>query len=424
MRSDPGGVQLSQMEVNSEFFELPAPQELENRASIQALYVHVPFCSVKCHYCDFYSLAGHLDEAREYLDALAAEIKVQTDHFGVIAPETIFIGGGTPTLLAPDDLADLVAAIRAAVDMRRLIEFTVEANPNTFDPDKARILKAAGVNRISFGAQSFVPGELTALQRDHDPQSVPLAVAAARNAGIQNINLDLIYAIPSQTLESLQFSLNKALDCEPEHLSCYGLMYEPNTPLTARLRQGQVTPVDEQTEITMLRLVQEKLAGAGLGRYEISNFARPGRECRHNLHYWNAANHLAWGPSAAAHHSGRRWKNVPSLMRWRDALRRLPARVPLVESEHLTGLKRWGELAILRLRLRDGIEFDAFRRRTGIEARDMLAGVLRKYEGLGLLDINQKRLTLTDAAIAVSDTIFADVLAAFHGSHSCADQAC
>src|SRR5271170_997306 len=410
-------IELRQMSANPAFLKLPTPDVLENSTPIKALYVHVPFCSTKCHYCDFYSLAGHLDKAGDYLDALAEEIKIQTDHFGSIAPETIFIGGGTPTLLFPADLAKLLKMITCSLNPRNLLEFTVESNPNTFDSEKARVLRDANVNRISFGAQSFIPSELAALQRDHDPKSVPAAVRAARDAGIQNVNIDLIFAIPGQTLDTLEQSLDMALMCRPEHLSCYSLMYEPNTPLTARLKKGLVTPVDESTELAMLKLVHEKLSSAGMFGYEISNYARPGRECRHNLHYWNASNHLAWGPSAWAHHSGWRWKNAPSLMRWGDALRRKPAIGPITEREQLTGLKRWGELAILQLRLKQGIDLKAFERRTGIQVQDQLDGVLRKYNGLGFLNIDQEHLALSDAAIAVSDTIFADVLAAFHGSH-------
>jgi len=413
MAAPSADIQLLKSNANPAFLMPPPRDQLQSGASIDALYVHVPFCSTKCHYCDFYSLSGHLGEAGNYLDALAAEIELQIGYFGPIAPETIFIGGGTPTLLSPVDLAKLLTLVIQSIDLRRLVEFTVESNPNTFDDRKACVLRDAGVNRISFGAQSFIPAELAALQRDHDPRSVPAAVQAVRSAGIGNINIDLIFAIPGQTLETLEQSLERALECRPEHLSCYSLMYEPNTPLAVRLRQGLVTPVDESTELAMLKLVREKLSGAGLFRYEISNYARPGRECRHNLHYWNASNHLAWGPSAAAHHSGWRWKNVPSLMRWRDALSVKPPTLPITESEQLTGLNRWGELAILQLRLRDGIEFEAFKRRTGIQVRDQLDGVLKKYEGLGFLLIDNNRLALTDAAIAVSDTIFADVLAAF-----------
>ena len=380
--------------------------------SIDALYVHVPFCTVKCHYCDFFSVAGHLDQADDFLQALARESELQIAHFGPIAPKMIFVGGGTPTLLAPQKLERLLQIIVGAVSQSQLAEFTFEANPNTFDPARAAVLARYGVNRISFGAQSFVPAELAALQRDHLPASVPAAVHAARTAGIQNINLDLIFGIPGQTPETWSYSLQQALACNPSHMSCYSLMYEPNTPLTARLKAGQIKPMDDAAELQLLHLTRQTLHSAGLQRYEISNYAQPGRECRHNLLYWNGGNHLAWGPAAWAHVNGARWKNVASLGRYIQALNRDNCSVPIVEIDELTGLKRWGELAILQLRLTAGMNWAELSRRSGVDVKGRLKSVLAKYDGMGLLEDVGEHLRLTDRAISISDTILADVLAA------------
>lgn len=396
-----------------DFYALPPFDRCSLNTGVAAIYVHIPFCTVKCHYCDFFSVAGHLDQAPALLTALDAELRLQIQHFGPLRPETIFIGGGTPTLLPPPLLHRLMNILHQHIDFSTLREFTIEANPNTFDQDRAKVLHAAGVNRISFGAQSFVPAELLALQRDHDPKNVAAAVQFARDAGIGNINLDLIFAIPGQTLTSWDYSLDQALAVHPQHLSCYALMYEPNTPLTARLKAGHIQAAPEALEISLVEHTHARLAAAGFGRYEISNYARPGQECRHNLHYWQCSNHLAIGPSAWAFHHGTRWKNVPAINRYTAALLADTPAVPIVEMEHLAEVQRAGETAMLQLRLRAGLHWMEFQRRTGIDARHKLSRVLQKYHGLGYLEVSPERLALTDPAMIVSDTILADVLAAF-----------
>ncbi len=409
----PSTLQLPLHPRTGEFYVLPHPVRQKPGSDVAAIYVHIPFCTVKCHYCDFFSVAGHLNEAPALLAALETELRLQIQHFGPINPETIFIGGGTPTLLSPLLLQDLMNVLHQHIGFSALQEFTIEANPNTFDLDRATVLHAAGVNRISFGAQSFVPAELLVLQRDHNPKNVAQAVQFARDAGIDNINLDLIFAIPDQTQRSWEYSLDQALALEPQHLSCYALMYEPNTPLTARLKSGQIQAAPESLEITLTEHTHKKLAAAGLPRYEISNYAQPGRECRHNLHYWQSSNHLAIGPSAWSHYDGRRWKNVPAINRYTTALLTAPPQVPIVEMEHLSARQRAGELAVLQLRLRTGINWAEFQQRTGIDAGQKLSHVLQKYDGLGYLEVSPQHLALTDQALIVSDTILADVLAAF-----------
>ncbi|MGC8625581.1 MAG: radical SAM family heme chaperone HemW [Phycisphaerae bacterium] len=400
--------------VDSGFYLLPPVTELDPLSAIDALYVHVPFCTSKCHYCDFFSLAGHLEQADAFLNAIAGELELQVVHFGRPTPETIFIGGGTPTLLPPHALARLLEIINNSINTQRLVEFTVEANPNTFDAARAKVLRDGGVNRMSFGAQSFSAAELAVLRRDHQPENVPIAVDIARGAGIENINLDLIFGIPGQTLMQWDRNLAWALALNPTHLSCYGLTYEPNTPMTARMKRGEFTPVDDELQIAMLMHACTRLAEAGLARYEISNYARPGCACRHNIHYWHAHNHLAVGPSAAGYHSGFRWKNVPSLTRYLDSLNTNPATLPITEMEHLTGWSRWGELAILQLRLQEGMVLQDFHCRTGVNPLRILALVVNRYADLGLLAIANGTLVVTEAGVAVSDTIFADVLEAFN----------
>ena len=403
----------AEQRTESGFFDLPPRVEFDANSVIDALYVHIPFCTSKCHYCDFFSLAGHLDQADTFLDALGRELDLQVTHFGRPAPKTIFIGGGTPTLLPPAALARLMAQLNSAIKFDRLIEFTVEANPNTFDIHRANILRSGGVNRISFGAQSFSVAELTVLQRDHNPESVPVAMEIARRAGIDNLNLDLIFGIPGQSLADWDKNLTRAIELDSTHLSCYGLMYEPNTPMTARMKQGEFTPASDDLEIAMLQHTRDRLAAAGFARYEISNYAQAGKACEHNINYWKARNHLAIGPSAAGYHSGYRWKNVQSLTRYIDALNSAAPVVPITEIERLTGLARWGELAILNLRLTEGIVTHDFKQRTGVDVMAILNPLLQRYQSMGLITIRDGTIALSDEGIAVSDTIFANVLEAF-----------
>jgi oxygen-independent coproporphyrinogen-3 oxidase len=405
---------------------------------IHALYLHVPFCSTKCHYCDFYSVADKLSQVPQYLAALESEMRLTTAHFGRLAPETIFIGGGTPTLLAAGDLDRLLSLLDATIDRRRVVEFTVEANPNTFDAARAAVLAAHGVNRISLGAQSFVPAELAILQRDHDPENVGQAMALARRAGIENLNLDLIFGTPGQTLESWDYSLSRAIALAPEHLSCYSLTYEPNTAMTARLKSGQFVQLDESTELAIFNHTYDTLRSQGFERYEVSNYAKAhksiDRRCLHNLHYWKGRNYLGWGPAAASGYEGWHWKNIASLGHYIAALGDgHPARhvspeqtasltgtqptLPLVQVEHLEPLRHASEQIMLWFRLTEGIVYDEFRARTGVDPRPVLERVCQRYHDQGFFaDLpGSVGLRMTDKAIPISDALLREIMAAFEG---------
>lgn len=323
-------------------------------ASVRSLYIHIPFCFHKCHYCDFYSIVDSRDRQHAFTDRLIAEL-AQLAPFA--APlETIFVGGGTPTLLAPACWDRLVQAIDNTFDLSPIRqgqgEWTVECNPETAEPDLLALLADAGVNRISIGAQSFQPRLLRVLERWHDPSSVATAVERARRAGIERISLDLIFAICTQTLDDLESDLGEALALEPAHISCYALTYEPNTPLTRRMRMGQVSPVEESLEVAMYERVIERLAERGLDRYEVSNFARDGYECAHNLVYWRQESWLCAGPSASGHVAGWRWKNIPHLGRYLASGAGLP---PAIDVESPDSSRALGERLMTGLRLREGV---------------------------------------------------------------------
>jgi len=401
---------------------LPATQ-------VEALYVHVPFCFHKCHYCDFYSITHQSPQRMErFVDLMLREAETWTHGPVSVRPRTIFFGGGTPTLLPIDAMSRLLAGLRERFDFSDVEEWTIEANPATVTLEYCQMLRAAGVDRLSFGAQSFDPRELKVLERHHDPDDVPRSVAIARDAGFTRLNLDLIFAIPGQDLSSWSDSLERALALDTTHLSAYGLTFEPNTPIAVKKRLGIMTPVAESLELDMLRHTRHRLSELGRPPYEVSNFAAPGEECRHNLVYWTGGNYIGLGPSAASHVQGWRWRNRPHLGEWERAVegqgdsplfrddtgRELaPAgaekgTVPAIDVEHLTPLRRAGELAILLLRLTRGLSFADFAARTGYDARALWRDEIDRFVHAGLLDCDDRGFRLSERGLCVADALAAE----------------
>jgi oxygen-independent coproporphyrinogen-3 oxidase len=372
--------------------------------------VHIPFCFHKCHYCDFYSITGQTPQRMgRFVDLVLAEARRWTRIDGPVPrPRTVFFGGGTPTLLPVEEMRRLIAGLGDLFDISDCHEWTVEANPATVDADYCRMLRESGVDRISFGAQSFDRGELKVLERHHDPEDVPRSVEIARGAGFARLNVDLIYAICGQTLESWARSLEAAIALGTEHLSCYGLTYEPNTALAVSRRLGRVRAVEEKVELEMLGHTRQRLAAAGLAAYEISNYARPGGECRHNLLYWTGGDYIGLGPSAASHVQGWRWKNKGHLGEWERAIE--GGGSVLAELEHLGPLRRSGELAMLTLRLSRGLVYEEFAEKFGVDGRRVFADAVDRFSGMGFLDSDGDGVRLTERGVAVADSVAAEFL--------------
>jgi oxygen-independent coproporphyrinogen-3 oxidase len=379
---------------------------------VEALYVHVPFCFHKCHYCDFYSITRQSPQRMtRYVDLVLREADRWTeDAEGPTArPRTIFFGGGTPTLLPVAQMRRLILGLRERFDFSAASEFTVEANPATLSDEFAAMLREVGVDRLSFGAQSFDRDELKTLERHHDPDEVPRSLQIARGAGFARLNLDLIFAIPGQTLERWADNLERAIAQGTPHLSCYGLTYEPNTPIAVKKRLGTMIPIEESLELEMLRFTRRRLAEVDRPAYEISNYAAPGEECRHNLVYWTGGNYIGLGPSAASHVQGWRWKNRPHLGEWENAIE--ADRLPAADVEQLTPAQRAGELAMLMLRLSDGLNFDDFAGRTDLNARKIFARQIAQLAPTGLITVDDRGIRLTDRGLGVADAVAAEFLA-------------
>lgn len=323
---------------------------LARGAQYRGAYVHVPFCRHKCHYCDFYSFVDTENRAQAYVERLEAELASAVP-FLTQPIETVFVGGGTPTMLGASLLERMLISIRRILPIAEDAEWTVEANPETVDESIAAALANSGVRRVSLGAQSFNPKLLKALERDHDPASVGRAIRVLRAAGIAQLNLDLIFAVPGSTLAEWQADVGALLELSPDHVSAYGLVYEPNTPLAVKLRKGLVTRLAENDEALQYEYVAQALGSAGYDRYEISNWSRPGLACKHNVLYWENADWWAFGPSGASHGAGVRWRNVPRLATWLES-----GPSPHVdEVEKLDEDGRVGECFMLGLRLIDGM---------------------------------------------------------------------
>ena len=327
------------------------------------VYVHVPFCRVRCGYCDFNtytatelgggaSHASYADTAIREIDLLAAVMP------GAPRVETVFFGGGTPTLLPSADLARLLGAVRDSFGLAVGAEVTTEANPDSVTPESLAGLREGGFTRISFGMQSAVPSVLAVLDRTHDPDRVPQAVAWARAAGFEQVSLDLIYGTPGERLADWQRSLDAALACEPDHVSAYSLIVEEGTALARQVRSGALPMPDEDDLADKYLLADEVLTDAGLGWYEVSNWARDeASRCRHNELYWTSQNWLGVGPGAHAHVGGVRWWNVKHPTAY--AARLADGRSPADAREQLDEQTRAVERVLLELRLADGLPLAA-----------------------------------------------------------------
>ena len=382
---------------------LDAAARIVHGSSPDAIYAHIPFCRHKCHYCDFYSLVDQRDRTGPFADRFELETEAIRGSIDTSKIRTAFIGGGTPTLLEPPLLARVLAAI-GTISEKTFDEFTVEANPETVSEAVAATLVAGGVDRVSLGCQSFQPDLLKTLERWHDPNVVPIAVERLRAAGIGRISLDLIFGIPGSTIEDWDRDLDAVLALEPDHLSCYGLVFEPGTPLAEKQRLGRIDAIDDSVESTMYDRTRERLAAEGFEQYEISNWARPGEACLHNLVYWEEGDWLAIGPAAAGNLGGIRYRNLPRLDDWLDG----SGLSPVVNVDEPSAAVASGERLMLGLRLRRGIE------RAVVD--DLVRGHAERQAAMGRhLDRGNlvwldDRLRIADGSVMLADDILSDLL--------------
>ncbi len=406
------------------------------------LYLHIPFCAKKCPYCDFNTYAGLEDYFQQTVDALCMEMDRWQEHLRDRTVATVFIGGGTPTILTATQLSQLFTAIRRAFHLSPHCEITCEANPGTVDQSKFETLRALGVNRLSIGVQSFQSTELQFLGRIHSTTDVTAAFSAARKAGFDNINLDFIFGLPEQEVTTWQATLEAALALTPEHLSLYSLIVEPNTPLSHWVATGKVADTDEDRAAELYELAMTLLEKAGYQHYEVSNWASKAAlstpltavetsafACEHNLVYWRNQDYLGIGPGAHSHLRLKSAQSVPLAIpnlpqagqltqqreyRWGNRkpvpgyVKRIVRGEPVDEfCEEINTRLAMGETMMLGLRLlQEGVVFQQFKARHGVDLREVFAEEIADLQSWNLLTLDDERITLTQRGLLLGNQVF------------------
>ena len=371
------------------------------------IYIHIPFCRSKCDYCDFYSLAGREEQMDRYQKALLAHIRETAPLAQGIGVDSVYFGGGTPSFYGDRRLREVLSLLEKQFSLDRDAEITLEANPDSVDLKSLRRLRKAGFNRISLGMQSAQPQELADVHRPHTPAQTDQAVAAAKKAGFRNLSLDLIYGLPGQTMDSWKTTVEHALSLIPQHLSCYGLKVEEGTPLARRVEAGEVLPDDDMQADLYLWTVG-RLDRAGYPQYEISNFAKPGYESRHNLRYWLTRPYIGFGPGAHSDFGGRRYSFVRDLDAYIDGVLSGGA---IIDSEELIPQReRGGEYLMLRLRTVQGIEEWEYRNAYCLDFAP-LERRLTQFQAQGWAEqTSEGRWRLTPKGFLVSNQLIGDLM--------------
>lgn len=364
------------------------------RRAAEHLYVHIPFCPKVCPYCSFYKETTDRNKTQAFLDALLRELDLRQEMAGRLRPRTIFFGGGTPSALSTPQLECLLTGLRARLDLSQLREWTLEMNPATVSLEKARALRDLGVNRISMGVQSWEPGLLLTLGRVHSAEQARRSYEILREAGFENVNLDLIFGIPGQTPAQWERSLAATVALGPDHISAYNLTYEEDTDFFARFTRGEFVQ-DAEADADLFEFTADFLGAAGYPPYEISNFARPGRECAHNLAYWRGADYLGLGPSAFSTMGERRWGNVRDTAAYNERIGRGETAEDF--TEEVPPAMRRAEAIAFGLRTRDGVP------------AEWLAGnraEVEEHTALGLMERRGlEHLALTRRGRLLADTV-------------------
>ncbi|MDK2820907.1 MAG: hypothetical protein PWP31_872 [Clostridia bacterium] len=369
-----------------------------------ALYMHIPFCVRKCNYCGFISYSSRdLEVMNSYCEALKREMELVSKRWwGSVS--TIFLGGGTPTVLPTNQLEGLLESIYDFFNIKPLVEISIEANPGTVDLDKYKILLKGRVNRLSLGIQSFDDNLLKTMGRIHCKQDIYESYNLARKAGFDNINLDLIFGLPGQTLTNWQNTLKEAIALQPEHISVYSLQIEEGTYWGNLAANGKLILPGEDLELAMYQEAQSKLSAAGFEHYEISNFAKPGYKCRHNLTYWYNQYYIGIGAAAASFWQDERWRNYTDLKQYNQVLTK--GSLPRGEIEILTLKQQMAETMFMGLRLIKGICLENFRQRFNLDVIDVYHEEIDYLLKTGLIEIVNNHLRLTSKGLPLANEVF------------------
>lgn len=373
-----------------------------------SVYIHVPFCKSKCSYCDFYSVANKVLMA-DYASLVADEFRQRKDFVGSHEVCTVYVGGGTPSQMPSDEIALMLDAVRAVFAVLPDAELTIEANPDDLHAALLADYRRMGFNRLSLGVQSFNDAELVAIGRRHTAQRAVEAVREAQQAGFGNISIDLIYGLPNSTIETWQRSLDMALSLGVQHLSCYHLTVEERTRLHRQVQSGAVRVVDEEQSVAQFNLLRKLTKHAGFVHYEVSNFALPNFESRHNSGYWLGRHYLGLGPAAHSYNGAKRCWNSRSLQLWAEGIRR---HQPAVEYEELSNVDAYNELLLTRLRTKWGVSLSEVEQRFGTAMRQRLQSQAASYLRSGALVLRDGDvLQITPEGYFTSDALLVELFA-------------
>jgi oxygen-independent coproporphyrinogen-3 oxidase len=372
------------------------------------LYLHIPFCSAICNYCNFNRGLFEADRKRAYVRALLTEIRAAGgDHPAAdgVAADTVYFGGGTPSLLEPDEVAQLVDACRASFSVAQHAEVTLEANPDSVSAERLSSYRRAGVNRLSFGVQSFSDEELRRLSRLHSAERAGEAVSEARTAGFDNVSLDLMMWLPGQSTAQWLRSVERAISLAPDHLSLYMLEVYPNAPLRDEMAREHLTQAADDDVACMYEKAMERLESHGLEQYEISNVAKPGRRSRHNLKYWTDGEWLGFGCGAHSTYANYRWRNLSSIDDYIGRLNREES--PRTDVRRLERAEQLSDALFLGLRLTDGLDCAAVSARYGVDVWARYREALQPFINEGLIVMSSGRLRLTRRGMLLAHEVMA-----------------
>jgi oxygen-independent coproporphyrinogen-3 oxidase len=368
---------------------------------MSSLYIHIPFCLAKCRYCDFYSIPYRFDVAAHYIKTISGQIKTLNEKFS-----TVYIGGGTPTILDTNCLKTLLGAIKNL--LADGYEFTIEGNPDTIDSDKMRMFLEHGVNRISIGVQSFRDKFLKILGRGLSSGVCFSTIEKAYKAGFKNISLDLIFGIPSQSLNDVEIELQKLFALPIQHISWYGLSFEKGTQMYLGFKSGLIYPPDEDIVSKMYIYIIDRLKSMGFQQYEISNFAKHQFMCRHNQKYWMNEEYIGIGAGAVSYIDGVRMQNIQDVERYVECVE--SGKTTVISTETLSPIHRAKETSALKIRTIEGIEVDWFKEKTGFNFQELHEGVLEHLIEQGLLSFNRGRYYLTERGLLFCDTVCSEFM--------------
>lgn len=375
------------------------------------LYLHVPFCLQKCPYCSFYSLSGRLNLSKRFSAAVKHQIRASAspgEMFKQRPLVTVFFGGGTPSMLSPELLAELLQTCLRHFPCTENMEISIEVNPATIDKGGLYKLRQTGFNRLSIGVQSFNDEELKRIGRVHSADAAVQTIRMAKEAGFTNIGMDLMYGLPGQNMKDWEDSLHQALELEPDHLSLYELTIEQGTPFAHRLSRGELQLPGEETILAMMETTRRLTSAAGLHRYEISNYARPGLECRHNINYWHNGSYIGLGPGAVSCPGPTRFTAIADVERFCERMEN--GQEAWQEEETLNNEVRFRETVIIGLRMTRGVSLDRLEQRFGIDPVDYYGPTLDRLLEQKMVEIHQRYLRLTAQGLLLANTVMAELV--------------